>query len=427
MPSNLDRIEDVACPFCGLVCDDLIVTTLPNGELGQCENACARGEQFFRNACRPRSNCTALIAGQAATQQQATDHAARLLCAAQAPLIAGLATDVAGMRAAVRLAQQTNAGLDHMNGRGVLKNQRVMQRTGWFTTTLSEIRNRADLVVIIDDRILDDYPRLIDRVLRPADALLPTRTAKRQIIAINDAQSRDDETDASRTIKKAIDTEISTGSQSVVDLLFALRQALTTGRETESGSNTNLQNLTNAITDSEYTVFIWSAGRLDAADADIVIDTIGDIVRHINVNGRAAGLPIAGSQGDLTANQVCTWQTGFPLRMRFVDGQPQADPIGLDSQTRIADASVDCLLWIESLAPTPAPTGVATNIIIGSDIEHHAAVDADVFLPVDTPGVGSSGLMVRTDHVVTVPLKAIRSQRAPSVAKVLDSIRSAIK
>jgi len=420
VPSKTNRTEDVACPFCGLVCDDLVVSTGSNGELEGCENACERGRERFRDACRVGEAAKPMIKGKVVSQEDAVTRAAQLLSTSQAPMIAGLATDVTGARAALRLAQSAGAGLDHLNGNGILRNQRVLQRTGWFTTTLSEIKNRADLIVLVDDRILVDYPRLQERVLRPDDSLLPARVQERKVLAISDKSDQSATADFT-----ALDQVIRTGPQSLVEFLFGLRQALT--HPDGGGSEAGLQSLLDAINASHYTVFVWSAGRLDEADADMVIDTIGDIIRLLNVEGRAAGLPIAGSQGDLSVNQVCTWQTGFPLRMRFVEGEPQADLIGLDSQTLPHQQALDCLLWIDSLAPAPAPDGATSRIVLSSSMQQHAAAETDVYLPVETPGVGTAGLMVRTDNVVTIPLKAVRQQRSPAVARVLDAIHEALQ
>lgn len=414
MTSN--PIEDVACPFCGLVCDDLVVATDENGTLSRCDNACAHGRAQFEKACQSDGAHEPTLAQAVVSQKEAVDQAAQLLVAAQSPMIAGLATDVAGMRAAVRLAELAGAGLDHMNGRAIVRNQRVLQRSGWFTTTLTEIRNRADLVILIDDEILNDYPRLMQRVLRPESALLQQRMDSRCIVALNEQRGAIDKKAPVAGVDETINSE------STLDLLFELRQCLTQPQSAPVGAASKL---CQRILNSDYTVFIWSAGKLATEQADLVIDTVGDIVRTINVDRRAASLPIAGSRGDLTANQVCTWQTGLPLRMQFVDGKPQADLVQLDTADRVAAGDVDCLVWIDSLSPTPVPSGSASTIVIGAPA--FADGQADIFIPIDTPGVGTPGLMVRTDNVVTVPLKSVRAARYPAVAEVLDELYQSVQ
>ena len=51
--------------------------------------------------------------------------------------------------------------------RGLLANLRAMQDGGWVTATLAEVRNRADLVLLVgtDTRAL--APRLVERCLAP--------------------------------------------------------------------------------------------------------------------------------------------------------------------------------------------------------------------------------------------------------------------
>lgn len=405
-------VHDVACPFCGLLCDDLVVATDEKGEISRCENACEYGRQQFNEACRSGALCEPALTQKRHSQADAIERAAQLLTTARAPMIAGLATDVAGMRAAVRLAELTGAGLDHMNGRAIVRNQRVLQRTGWFTTTLTEIRNRADLVILIDDQILDDYPRLLQRVLKPQSALLAERADSREIIAINEG-------DSAKVAAAGVDESFNTAS--TLDLLFELRSCL---QQPQGQCGGAAKALCQRIQDSAYTVFIWSAGRLASEQADLIIDTVGDIVRTINVDRRAASLPIAGSRGDLTANQVCTWQTGLPLRLQFVDGKAHADLVELDVQQRVAAGDTDCLIWIDSMTSTAVPDGAASTIVIGTPA--HAQTQADVFIPVDTPGVGVAGLMVRTDNVVTVPLSPVRAPRYPSVAEVLNQLYEAV-
>jgi len=162
-----------------------------------------------------------------------------------------------------------------------------------------------------------------------------------------------------------------------------------------------------------------------SSDADLIIDTIGDIVRTINIERRAASLPVAGSNGDLTANQVCSWQTGLPLRMRFVNGEPQSDLVALDTADRVAAGDIDCLVWIDALTATPVPRGAESTVTLAAP--HQSDQQSDVFIPVETPGVGAAGLMVRTDNVVTVPLKSVRTPRYPQAADVINQLYEAVR
>ncbi len=156
------------CPFCGLLCDDLIVE--PQGDsLHPVHGACERSlAAFARLGTAASARAGARIGSKPATQDAALDAAAQLLRQRRRPLICGLGTDVAGMRATLALARRIGAVLDHAGSRAKYRNLHVLQEFGWITTTLAEVRNRADLLMLIGDGWHARFPRFVERVLAPA-------------------------------------------------------------------------------------------------------------------------------------------------------------------------------------------------------------------------------------------------------------------
>ena len=77
-----------------------------------------------------------------------------------------------GARAAGRLADRLGGVLDHMNSAAVLRNLMVLQDSGWITTTLSEVRNRADLLIVAGGDIVEPVSALLRTLHRqPGDAV----------------------------------------------------------------------------------------------------------------------------------------------------------------------------------------------------------------------------------------------------------------
>src|SRR5690606_8306015 len=118
--------RDVVCPFCSLLCDDLRVAR-DNRSLAVTANGCARARKGFGRR-DPLLDCH--VRGSPSTLEEAADHAARLLQKARQPLVAGMAADVAGCRAAVALAERCGAIVDHAWGAAALRNLRVLQSRG---------------------------------------------------------------------------------------------------------------------------------------------------------------------------------------------------------------------------------------------------------------------------------------------------------
>src|SRR5690606_30942092 len=157
---------------------------------------------------------------------------------------------------------------------------------------------------------------------------------------------------------------------------------------------------------ARYAVFVWAAGLLDA-HADLAIDAAAQLIKDLNRTTRAAGLPLAGRNGDLTANQVAPWQTGYPLPLRYARGFPEHDPYPRSAERMLARGAADARVWIPAFEPLPPPAaGVPTVALVrpGARFE----TPPDVGFAVATPGVEQAGQAFRCDNVVALPLRRLR-------------------
>ncbi len=115
----------------------------------------------------------AWIAGKAASLDAAVAEAAKLLAASRQPLIAGLGTDVAGARAALALARQTGAVIDHMDSAALLRDIAAMRTAGLMLTTPGEAQLHADTLLLVGPGLAEAWPELPQKLfgkMRPAEA-----------------------------------------------------------------------------------------------------------------------------------------------------------------------------------------------------------------------------------------------------------------
>src|SRR5262249_39853185 len=103
----------------------------------------------------------AWIDGRPVELQAACAEAARLLEQSRLPVIAGLGTAVAGVRAAVALARRAGAVIDHMHSDALLRDIEVMRDAGMMATTPSEARLRADVLLLVGRLPADTWPQLL--------------------------------------------------------------------------------------------------------------------------------------------------------------------------------------------------------------------------------------------------------------------------
>jgi len=172
------EITEVPSPFCGIGTDDLTIQ-VDGIKIKVSENGCAVNTPAFEQAIsdtRPR------VDGKEVSLDEAVKKAAKILKVANQPVIGGCATDVNGMRALMALADRNGAVVDNMNFTGAKRNFLAMQDSGWMNTTLAEIKNRCDLLLIIGTDLESFAPRFYEQYLWNEEAMFLEDTSQRKII-----------------------------------------------------------------------------------------------------------------------------------------------------------------------------------------------------------------------------------------------------
>ncbi len=412
-PASTD-LADVPCPFCGLVCDDLAMR-VTGDRLTVQANGCHLAAAGFG---RTPSAATPRVGGRPATLGQAAAEAARLLQRARQPVIAGLATDVAGVRAATRLADRCGAVLDHMNSPAGLRNLLVLQDTGWITTTLSEIRNHCDLLIAAGGDLVGRFPRFFERTIANRDTLFAT-DRRSEVIFLGRGPAGPLELPGPVSV---VDCDIARLGEA-----FGVMRAMVAGRALQATAAAGVpldawRRLTERMRQARYGVVAWAAADFDFPHAELTIQTLCELIKDLNRETRFSGMPLAGSDGDLTADNVQLWQTGYGARTSYGQGVPENDLHGYSTARLLGEGGADLLIWISSLSDTRLPPATAIPIVVlgqaGMVFEHEPAV----FIPVGTPGVDHAGHLFRADRVVILPLQQLRSTTLPSVAEAVAAI-----
>ena len=387
------------CPACGLLCDDLVIDNNQH-KIKVLANGCAKGITFFEQPLnQDLDNISPKVNGKPASLQQATAHAVTLLKASQQPLFAGLSTDVGGFRSLYHLSHKTNARLQHMNAPSMVRNMKVLQSTGWQTTTLTEVKNRADVIVCFGD-ISKHNPRFFERFV-DIDGMF-VQAKHRQIIVIG-------ETNNKGIIKSnALESAqiLICRANELPSITIALR-ALVAGKhlkttEIAGVKLSDLQAVADTLKVAKYAVLAWVAKDLDFPHAELTIQNITETVAILNQRTRAAGLPLGSSDGDTSANNTNTWLSGLALNDKPIEH--------------------DCMVWMNSFSPEKLlPVTDKPLIVFGNSNCQFEGVP-DVFIPIATPGLDCSGTLFRVDSSVVLPLKKCRENSLLTLSQVVSEI-----
>jgi len=408
--------RNVVCPFCALACDDLTVA-VEGGRISIVDGGCGIGRAGFE---RPQPDSMPLIGGRAAGLDEAVAQAADILRASRQPLFAGLGVDVAGVRAALQLAERTGGIVDHVGADGLFRNLRAVQDSGWMTTTLSEVRNHVDFLLIVGPDPTPQFPRFFERCVAPPQTLYATARQAPPVVQLGPPEHS-----AERLESGVAVTELPCRIDRLPEVAAALR-CLVNGRPLHDADIggvpvAELRRLAEQLKAARYGVVAWMAGAFAFAGAELLVQSLADLVRDVNRTTRCAALPLAGNDNVIGANQVCTWQTGVPLRTSFGNGTPQHDP-RLYATSRLVDADeIDALVWISAFRDLHPPATDRPTIVIGAPGEPPPRTP-EVLIPVATPGIDHAGETFRMDSVVALPLAALRTSRLPRAADVLMRI-----
>ncbi len=416
--TNRDAVPtSVTCPACGLLCDDVSLSAATALSM---QNGCAKGIRFFEQALSTSASATPLLAGKPASLEEAVIAAAEILGKSKQPLFAGLGTEVQGMRAIVSLAEKTNATLDHMHSAGTVSNTRTMQNGGWLTTTFSEIKNRADVILAVGTDITGSHPRFFEKLAWNTDNLFNKPTPELIFLGAptETAQANIAPDGKTPTIIPAETVQL----PEIINALNALLNGKKLNTDIVAGiSLPVLTALTEKLKAAKYAVIVWSASALKFPHAELTIQSIVQLISKLNESSRAAGLPLNSGDGDSSVNNVSTWLTGYPTRNRYQNGMPEYDTYHFSTQKQLA--SCDAIMWISTFNPHEAPETNTPTIVIGHpDIK--SGHTPDVFIPAGIPGVDHAGLMFRMDSSITLPLKKVRDSNLPSLNEVIAKIEA---
>ncbi len=409
--------RNVTCPFCGILCDDLVIENSGH-KLKILKNGCPKAITAFEK--RQIEN-SPRIKGKKVALDEAIAEVARLLEQSRTPLITGLGTDAAGMRQVMHLADKTNAIIDHMHGDSLIRNILVLQDLGWITTSLGEIKNRADMIIFAGTDA-SSHPRFFERIIWNKKAMFLQKNKEREIVYIG--KRLDIKQGISPKGKRPLLLDCKTDQiGEIISTLHAIISGARIDAAEVAGIKTPvLEKLAEKMKQARYGVIIWSAADLNISHAELTIQNFCETVKYLTRITRFSGFSLDGNNGATTAVNICAWQSGYPLRVNFNKGYPDYDAHRYSTYNVLKNKEADALLWISSFNATTSLPHPQIPIIVLTTPETRLEFEPDVFIPVGTPGIDHAGQLFRTDGVVALPLKQLRCSYYSSVDVVLKQI-----
>ncbi|MCY2976109.1 MAG: hypothetical protein NTW52_15750 [Planctomycetota bacterium] len=374
------------------------------------------------------------IDGSPVSIDRAIAAAKKLLIAKQeaALLVTGDIRTVETSRAILAFALENNVILDPFGSDPAFAQILATQRGGMLSASLSEVRFRSDCIVVVgNDDLIQSMPRLPHLLARSKQQDLHKTTTRVVLMGRWSAESIN--------LFRSLDCEVQAIQMDPCDFPKAIRDwsKLSSEERIQSASLPSRW-----LRAAEYLTIVWAPSNLRFVESDLWIERVQGWITEQNASRRVVGLSLAGAYQ--TFQQVATWTTGFPGRMRLkcapdgelaVDYQPhrfraeaiaslsprpvvmQVDDTAMKTKNSI---SIDADILI---APSWLPLSENANV-------REQKVAPKIFLPCLLPGFEAASQFFRADSVYSVKVgptepavgSSVGSAVGSSVADLLQAI-----
>jgi formylmethanofuran dehydrogenase subunit B len=408
------------------VCDDLQVD-VADGSITAARGTCHISEPWFASLAKPSRRAAAFIEGTAVSLSTAVDRAADILHASQAPLIWGLTrSSTAGHRAAIALAEQLGGTIDTAISCDTAA-ALAMQHVGQSTCSLGELRNRADLIVFWFANPVVTHPRHLERYsVEPHGLFVPRGRADRTVVTVDSARTETGQL-ADMFLQIAPENEVA-----AIEALGRLIRNEAIGETTfEAEIVEQVRQLATKMKSCKYGALLFGGGRDGAKIGTETIERLLKFTSELNQFTRFTAHYLA-SGGALTgAENVLTWQTGFPFAVNFASGYPRFDPQEFAAEGLLERGEVDACVLVGSQAVQNLSQAAQANLktipTISLDYPNaDPGLSATVQFTTAIYGIHVAGTAYRMDGI-SIPLRKLLPTNYPSDDEVLDRIAARLK
>jgi formylmethanofuran dehydrogenase subunit B len=424
---NIKVIENATCTFCGCVCDDQILTVdLDEKRITKVKNTCVLGRAWFtEHAVEDRPQ--ALIDGREATTADAVEAAAQILAAARFPVTYGLSdTTCEAQRQAVAISDLIGGNLDTTTSVCHGPSGIAFEGVGESTSTLGEIKNRADLIIFWGGNPAESHPRLFARyTIMPKGMYTPNGRRDRTVVLV----------DVRRTKSAPVaDIFLQVKPGKDFELLWALR-ALVKGRrispeiEAETGIPlATLEDLVERMKSCRYGVLLFGMGLTMTRGRHFNSGALLALASDLNAFTHFVAKPVRGHGNVTGADNVVSWQTGFPFGVNFARGYPRFSPGEFTTVDLLTRGEADAALVIAADPASNFPRQATERlkqipVIVLDPKETVTSRLARVAFTTSTYGINTSGTVYRMDDV-PITLRPAFESPFPSDEEILSAIKA---
>jgi len=305
----------------------------------------------------------------------------------------------------------------------------AFQSLGESTASLGEIKNRADLIIFWGGNPAEAHPRLFSRyAVTPKGMYTPNGRKDRTVVLV----------DVRRTASTPVaDIFLQVKPGSDFEVLWALR-ALVKGRKVDASieertgiSLAALEDLTARMKRCQFGALLFGMGLTMTRGRHFNAGALLALATDLNEFTHFVAAPVRGHGNVTGADNVVSWQTGYPFGVNFSRGYPRFNPGEWTTADLLARGEADAAMIIASDPAANFAKGAIEHLkripVITLDPKTSVTSRiARVALTTATYGINTPGTVYRMDGV-PISLRPAFESPYPSDEQVLIAIRERVR
>ncbi len=423
------KVEDVVCPFCGCLCDDLVVEVEHNRVIGV-ENGCTLANEKFlgdhrlENPIRREGRSWKEV-----SYDEAVQDAASILLDADRPLLYGWSgTHGEAQSVGVHLAELLGAVIDNTStvchGPSIV----AIQEVGHPGCTLGQVKNRADVIIYWGANPIDAHPRHMSRYTTYADGFFVKEAFRERKVIVVDVRETESSAIADEFIK------VDQGGDYA--LLSALRAIVRGKRDLippkiAGVTREQLFRVADICMQAKFGAIFFGLGLTMSAGKNKNIRNAIELTEELNRHTKFTISPMRGHWNVYGSNEVFTWITGYPYAVDFARGIAFYNPGETTSVDILRRGECDACLVVASDPGAHFPRACVEHLARIPTVQIDPHVNATTHLatlqiPVAVTGIDAEGTAYRMDGV-PIRTRKLYDGSYPSDLEILGKIYTRVK
>jgi formylmethanofuran dehydrogenase subunit B len=408
-------MERIPCTGCSLLCDDIIIRS-DGLFIDEVIGACLKGKERFDQLTSNNRILNPMIRRNGVLEnsswEDALNKTMNIIKNSSNPLLYGFSNvSCEAQLKAIELARKIDGFIDSNSTICQGKVLNMAKDTGITLTTITEVINKGDLIVLWGANAAESIPRLLNKVLFSRGKFRMTGREIKTLIIIDPVKI------ASFNVMGVRDLALQIQPNKDLELIRMLKKECCVADSIPSEGvagldNYDLKRLLLNLSEAENGVVIVGQGILQPQSESTILKELLELIQMINLKqqkGRISFIMMGGHFNMAGFDHIALSTCGKNGNLQFKNKELVESKDDIVSKINKKDFDYSIIVGTDPISHFPHTLSqkLASKPIIAIDNRKSATtLIADVVLPTAITGIETGGTVYRLDHV-PIELKPI--------------------